>query len=125
MPSSRRLERSKNPYDSRADESKMQAFHAADWADRAEIAETFEDDRFRELARRLVFVNAPETLADGHRSQLQIWLQNRLHGREGVEAGRTLPVAIEELEKLAQERGAIGEIETIRTWLITAADTDL
>jgi hypothetical protein len=61
--------------------------------------------------------------ADPHQSQLQIWLQNRLHGREGVEAGRTLAVAIEELEKLAKERGDSDEIETIRTWLISAADT--
>ena len=73
----------------RADESKIQAFHAAVWADRAEIAETFEDDRFRELARRLVFVNAPEALADRHRAQLQIWLQNRLHGPDRVKTPRT------------------------------------
>ena len=70
----------------RADESKMQAFHAADWGERADIAETIEDDRFRELARRLVFVNAPEALADMHRAQLQIWLQNRLHGPDRVKS---------------------------------------
>lgn len=111
-------------FPSRADESKMQAFHAANWADRAEIAETFEDERFCELARRLVFVNAPETLDDSRRTQLQAWLQNRLRGREGVEAGRTLPVATEELEKLTQERGETVEIETIRDWLISAAKSN-
>jgi exodeoxyribonuclease I len=112
-------------FPNRADESKMHAFHTADWANRAVIAETFGDDRFRELARRLVFVNAPEALADGHRSQLQNWLKNRLHGREGVEAGRTLPVAITELVKLAHERGESDEIETIRNWLNSVAETDL
>lgn len=111
-------------FPSRADESKMQAFRAAGWGERAEIAETIENDRYRELARRLVFVNAPEALADTQRTQLHIWLQNRRHGREGVEAGRTLPVAIDELEKLAQERGESAEIEVIRAWLISATDAN-
>ena len=42
-------------FPSRADEGRMQSFHAADWPERAEIAETIENDRYRELARRLVF----------------------------------------------------------------------
>ena len=86
-------------FPSRADESKMQPLHTADWTDRAEIAETFEDDIFRELARRLVYVNAPEALADGHRSRLQTWQQNRLHDRKRFEAGRALLVANEELHE--------------------------
>jgi hypothetical protein len=71
------------------------------------------------------FMNALEALDDTRQSWLQIWLQNWLQWREGVEAGRTLPEAIEELEKLAQERGKITEIETIKAWLILAVDTNI
>jgi len=104
-------------FPSRADESRMQAFHAADWDGRAEIAETIEDDRYRELARRLVFVNAPEAMPTARRNQLLTWLENRRHGREGVDAGRTLPVAWEELEKLTQEKGDSKKLVAIRDWL--------
>jgi exodeoxyribonuclease-1 len=104
-------------FPSRADERRMQAFHVADWGGRAEIAETIEDDRYRELARRLIFVSAPEALADPRRTQLQTWLENRRHGREGIEAGRTLLVAIEELEKLPQEKSESVACEEIRAWL--------
>ena len=45
----------------RADESKMQAFHAADWGERADIAETIEDDRFRELAPAASFCECPRS----------------------------------------------------------------
>lgn len=103
-------------FPSRADESRMQAFHAADWDGRAEIAETIEDDRYRELARRLVFVNAPEAIPTAQRDQLQTWLENRQHGREGIEAGRTISEAIEELNKDTTAYEA-RKIKAIRSWL--------
>ena len=40
--------------------------------------------------------------ADPHRSLLKTWLRNRLHCRDGVDAGGTFPDANEELEKLTQ-----------------------
>ena len=104
-------------FPSRADETRMQAFRAAGWDGRAEIAEAMEDERYRELARRLVFVNAPDALADSYRGQLEIWLQNRRHGREGVEAGRTLKAAREELDRSTQEQGEGTQIPQIRVWL--------
>ena len=104
-------------FPSRADESRMQAFHAANWIARAEIAETIENDRYRELARRLVFVNAPEALPGNQRSQLQTWLENRRHGREGVEAGRTIADALADLEQAEMGRPKEGgSIAAIRRW---------
>lgn len=64
-------------------------------------------------------MNAAEALTDSHRFQLQTWL----HGREGVEAGRTLPVAIEELEKPVKEQGGSDKINTLGAWLISATGT--
>jgi len=105
-------------FPSRADETRMQTFHKAEWSERAEIAETFEDDRYRELARRLVFVNAPEALAGTRRAGLQNWMENRRHGRDGVEAGRTLADAMSDLEQAETERPAdSGFIAAIKRWL--------
>ena len=103
-------------FPSRADEARMQSFHAANWHGRAEIAESIEDNRYRELARRLVFMNAPEALSTERRGQLQAWLENRRHGRDDVEAGRTISEAIEELNK-DTTADQVPEIETIRSWL--------
>lgn len=103
-------------FPSRADESRMQVFHLGDWYKRAEIAETIEDERYRELARRLVFVNAPEALAGTRRAQLQTWLQNRRLGREDVVAGRTIGDAILELEE-GTRSDQTSEAEAIRMWL--------
>ena len=61
--------------------------------------------------------------ADPHRSLLKTWLRNRLHCRDGVDAGDTFPDANEELEKLTQERGDCDEIKTVRAWLVSATGT--
>jgi exodeoxyribonuclease-1 len=104
-------------FPTRADEQRMQAFHQCDWAGRAEIAETIEDDRYRELARRLVFLNAPETLPYARRLRLQAWLENRRHGRDQVAAGRTIADAILELDKKAETDNA-PDTGAIRAWLL-------
>lgn len=103
-------------FPTRDDENRMQAFHQMGWVGRAEIAETFEDNRYRELARRLVFENAPEVQSNVRREQLQIWLENRRHGREGIEAGRTVDAALAEVDEYAQAdvENVPSEIET---WL--------
>ena len=106
-----------------ADKSRMLAFHAADWVGRAKIAETFEDDRYRELARRLVFVNAPEMLAEPRRLQLRAWLENRRYGREGIESGRTLPEAILDAREVIKTSGGTQEILAILNWLETHETT--
>jgi len=63
-------------------------------------------------------VNAPEVMSTAQRDQLQTWLENRRHGREGVDAGRTLQDALADLEKVEMERPADGEsIATIKRWL--------
>lgn len=83
----------------------------------AEIAETFEDDRLRELGRRIVFLEHPEVLRPELRQSLETWLHNRLHGREGVEAGRTLEKAVQEAEKIAAQGGDKPAVQEIRAWL--------
>jgi exodeoxyribonuclease-1 len=103
----------------RADEERMRTFHRLSWPERAELAETFEDDRLRDLARRLVFLEEPSALNPNARARFETWLNNRRHGREGVLAGRTLSDALAEAEKLAEEipAGQANALEEIRQWL--------
>jgi exodeoxyribonuclease-1 len=98
----------------RADERRMAAFHGAGGAERAELVETFEDDRVRELGRRLVYFENPDDLLPPCRVQLDTWLGNRRHGREGATAGRTIGDAQAELDEIAssssEHRPEIDEI---------------
>jgi len=43
----------------------------------------------------------------------------RLGGREGVDAGCTLPVSVEGFEKLSRGYGESDEVETTESWLIS------
>ena len=95
----------------------MHAFHAASWAERAEITETFEDDRLRELGRRIVFLERPEVLRPELRRGLEVWLYNRLQGREGVEAGRTIEDALADLDGITADENNAATLQEIRRWL--------
>ncbi|WP_413717945.1 hypothetical protein [Silicimonas sp. MF1-12-2] len=99
----------------------MQAFHAATWPERAELVETFEDDRLRELGRRIVFLERPDALRPELRTGLETWLHNRLHGREGVEAGRTIADAVCDLEGVTADENNTTALKEIRRWLEATA----
>ena len=83
-----------------------------------EVVEGFEDDRLRELGRRLVFYEAPDALDPDRRRMLEAWLQNRRHGRDDVKAGRTISEALGEVETLDGDADAI---DAIGDWLATLA----
>ncbi len=106
-------------FPSRDDEARMMAFQRASWAERADLIETFNDDRLRELGRRLVYFEAPELLKPEQRSSLDTWLQNRKQGREGIEAGRTVEAALAEIEELNNDNTASRDaVAVIREWLL-------
>lgn len=62
------------------DKERMVQFHAGDWAARAAIVETFDDDRLIELGRRLVYHHAPDALDLQARSAVQTFLAKRMTG---------------------------------------------
>ncbi|MGI3187082.1 exonuclease domain-containing protein [Nioella aestuarii] len=103
-------------FPSRADEERMLSFHGATWPERAELVETFEDDRLRELGRRIVFLEQPDVLRPELRQALETWLHNRLLGREGVEAGRTIGDALTDLESITAD-DTNTQLNGIRQWL--------
>jgi exodeoxyribonuclease-1 len=111
-------ERMYEGFPSRADERRMAVFHGASGAERAELVEGFEDDRLRELGRRLVYFENRDELDSARRAQLDTWLNNRRLGREGVAAGRTINAAQTELEELASSSSEHGaELREIRGFL--------
>lgn len=64
----------------RDDEARMAAFHAADWNDRLEIVESFEDQRLVELGRRLIYMHRPESLPADLKAALERFMARRLSG---------------------------------------------
>ncbi len=102
----------------RADERRMAAFHLATWPERRELVEAFEDDRLRELGRRLVFLEAPGQMNPRRQNALETWLHNRRHGRDGNKAGRTLEDALAELNDVLARVDTRGDdVADIRRWL--------
>ena len=104
-------------FPSRADEGRMWAFHAGSWPERAVLTETFEDDRLRELGRRIVFLREPGALNDNLRARLAVWLQNRREGREGVKTGRSIGQAVSELKKILSEFEPSQLRDEVESWM--------
>ena len=55
-----------------ADKGRMRAWHGArSWSERYEIGKTFEDPRLRQISTRLIYTNAPGTLAPAFREKIE------------------------------------------------------
>lgn len=79
------------------DAALMREFHRASWPAKAEVAAQFEDDRYRRIARRIVFSERPDLLDDETRRAFfaaiaQRWLT------QGKSRWMTLERALEEIE---------------------------
>jgi exodeoxyribonuclease-1 len=61
------------------DEARMTEFHEADWQQRADIVEQFDDPRLRVFGRRLLFLHARTVLAREHATSIERELVARTH----------------------------------------------
>lgn len=110
-------------FPSRRDQSLMDTFHAADWRERAGLVRQFEDTRFRQLAQRLVYLAAPELLAEEDVGRLRTAIATRLHAPSGSStAWRTLSDAAKENETLRQDAGSSVLAADIDAWLASLAE---
>jgi exodeoxyribonuclease I len=82
----------------KADESLLENFHTASWADRLSIVRQLQDRRMFQLGRRLLFTERPDLLAEQLRYQLERMQAERLLGGDGQQPWRTLSEALFELE---------------------------
>jgi exodeoxyribonuclease-1 len=78
----------------------MEQFHRNDWQGRREIAERLSDKRLREHARRLLYMEAPETLSDGARATMDAWMSDRLLTEEATVPWNTIPIALRDITEM-------------------------
>lgn len=79
------------------DAALMRDFHRGSWPARAEIANQFEDDRYRKIARRIVFSERPDLLDDETRRAFSAAIAQRWL-TQGKARWLTLERALEEIE---------------------------
>lgn len=83
-----------------ADLELARAFHAADWADRPLIAARFADDRWRRLAQRLLFLEAPHLLPEDRRASFEQRISDRLRAPAGSRPWTTIADALAAIDAL-------------------------
>lgn len=64
-------------FPSNADQSAMRAFHNESWERRAWMIEDFEDDRYKQIALRLIAEHAPQFVSDDALKPYQDWVEGR------------------------------------------------
>jgi exodeoxyribonuclease-1 len=103
----------------RSDERLIAQFHsAADWTERAELMRGFEDARYRQLAQRLVFAEAPEHLSVKDRARLNAAITERFLDDHGdKELWRSLPTAVRELNEMKARDQGSALSQAIETWI--------
>jgi exodeoxyribonuclease-1 len=85
----------------------LDRFHASDWETRMVIAGSLEDRRLKRLARRLVFFERPDLLAEDERISMSEELARRRMGQSAVPGPwLTVPKALEDLDSLSERVGS-------------------
>lgn len=84
-----------------SDNRLMEAFHNANWEERLELVSQFQDARFLNLARRWIYVGAPELLDDAEKVSVEQAIAERLHSdHDNPKKWRTISRARAELDKM-------------------------
>lgn len=79
------------------DNALMREFHSASWPGRLEIAEQFDDDRCRRIARRIVFNNRPDLLDEETRKAFSAAIARRWLSEDKVR-WTTIAQAMKDIE---------------------------
>jgi exodeoxyribonuclease I len=87
---------------SNADLARMHSFHAQDWEDRIGIIQEIEDERYRQIAQRIVAIERPDLLTDAQRQRWESWRRERFLTNEKV-PWMTVASALEELADVSQD----------------------
>lgn len=97
------------------DKALMGLFHrTADWNERRNIADRFQDERFRHIAKRIIFCEAPQAMRPTEALPMEAGvIRKRLLDEDETLPFNTLPKAIAEAAKMADSPDVI----EIRAWL--------
>ncbi len=88
-------------FPSNADQTCMHAFHSQGWEDRVGIIREIEDERYRQIAQRIVAIERPDLLADAQRQRWGSWRRERFLTNEKV-PWMTVASALEEFADVSQ-----------------------
>lgn len=87
------------------DVARLRRFHEVGWKDRAIIADQFEDDRYKRLARRIIYFEKTELLNDRSRRAMLAEINRRLSARvEEKTPWRSIPQALAEINIMRATR---------------------
>ena len=106
------------------DEELMRQFHQVKWDERPALVKHFEDERLKELARRLIYVEQPDLLSDQERVELDAWAAERVASDDPNVPWTTVPKALREVDALlADASGKQAEfLEDAKTFIEGLAD---
>ncbi len=89
-------------FPSNADQARMHSFHDQGWEDRIGIVQEIEDERYRQIAQRIVAIERPDLLTDAQRKRWESWRRERVLTDEKV-SWMTVASALEELSDVSQD----------------------
>ena len=106
-------------FPSEADKLWRDRFELAPWAEKVKLIEGFEDERYRELAARIVCYQKPEFASDEMIERFQSFVKTRLFSKGPwlKDRGQTLDQAIVEAETLLAENNNEEDVEILEKLL--------
>lgn len=106
-------------FSSRHDEMVMREFGALPWSQRASLIRKFDDPRFQQIAQRLIFLMAPESLSKGDRFRVERGIRDRLlDPHTDKTLWRTIALARSELDEIRNKPSSSIATQEIEDWLI-------
>ena len=79
---------------------RLAVFHQSPWEERSALLEEIEDQRLKQLGRRLIFIERPDVLPPSTRLQMTVAMARRVITGDGAGTWRCLEHAIEEADEL-------------------------
>ena len=106
-------------FPSEADKLWRDRFELAPWSEKVKLIEGFEDERYRELAERIVCYQKPEFASDEMIERFQSFVKTRLFSKGPwlKDRGQTLDQAIVEAETLLAENNNEEDVEILEKLL--------
>lgn len=106
-------------FPSKEDERAMLEFASLPWSQRAALVQKLDDPRLQQIAQRLIFLMAPESLSEANRIRVEQGIRDRLLDPHTDPAlWRTISLARSELDEIRKSPRGDGTINDIEEWLI-------
>jgi exodeoxyribonuclease I len=106
-------------FPSKEDDRVMQEFASIPWSQRAALVQKLDDPRLQQIAQRLIFLMAPESLSETNRIRVAQGIRDRLLAPHGDPAlWRTISLARSELDEIIRPPSQNGIIDDIEKWLV-------